>query len=429
MNYIETIDYLYSLLPMYQREGAVAYKENLGNINELLLGLNNPHQSFKSIHIAGTNGKGSTSHILTSILMEAGYQVGTYTSPHYLDFRERIGVNGTYISEQAVIDFVALMQNNIERIKPSFFELTVAMSFWYFKEQLVDIAVIEVGLGGRLDSTNVIQPLLSVITNIGFDHQHLLGNSLQEIATEKAGIIKPNTPVVIGKTQPETEQLFQSVANQNQCIIRFADQEYSIQSAGWNPSGQSIILQSKQEEFSIEFETDLLGNYQLENIRTAFCAYSQLSYELNLTLSSFTRGLRVVNKNSKLIGRFQIVHQKPTVIADSSHNESGIREFLSQALTIPYNRLWIIYATVSDKDVSKIIPYFPKTATIILTEASVPRKMPVVELESYFTEFTNVILMPDSKQAYAFVLDEAKENDLILMFGSIFLVADLLKYI
>lgn len=422
MTYQETIDFLFSQLPMYQRSGAVAYKKDIGNIISLCESLGNPQLNFKSIHVGGTNGKGSVSKILSSIFIETDHKVGLYTSPHYLDFRERIQINGEYISKDFVIDFVEQIKDQLEDIQPSFFEITVAMAFSYFSKQQVDIAIIEVGLGGRLDSTNIINPELSIITNIGYDHQQFLGDSLKEIAAEKAGIIKPKTPIIIGKTQQETKDVFEQKANENQSELIFADQNYIIQEG--IEKDFSLIDQKWQKPIIIKGAPN--GKIQHENIRTAYAAFEELKKEWDFQQSDFQQAILHLDQHAPLIGRWQVIQDSPKVILDSCHNEEGIEQFFGQLLQEQGN-LHLIYGTVSDKDVSRFIHLFPLEAHYYLTAPSIPRKMDTSTLEKHFSDFEKKVRFSDVESAIQRAKLNAKTNDVIAVFGSVFLVADALK--
>jgi len=409
LTYQETLDFLFQQLPMYQRQGKAAYKADLSNILALCDAIDNPQQKFKSVHVGGTNGKGSVTHYLASVFMEAGYKVGTYTSPHYVDFRERIRINGSYISKKAVISFVEQIEPLLLDIQPSFFEITVAMAFQYFSEQQVDFAIVEVGLGGRLDSTNIITPQLSIITNIGLDHQQILGDTLEKIATEKAGIIKPGVPIIIGKSQTETAPIFKRIASENKAEIIFADQFI-------------------EDESMIEFMKSLpLPNYQLENLRTVATAYQQLNDTWSLTNEHFCKGVENVQQNSTIIGRWQVLNQNPFTVADSAHNIDGIKQFLVEISKRNTGELHLIYGTVSDKNIDSVAHLFPKNAHYYLTAPSVPRKMPVEQLKAEFPRFTNVETYLNVSDAFSAASAKAKPIDTIAIFGSIFLVADHLK--
>lgn len=426
MTYQQTLDFLFSCTASYQQIGKTAYKKDLTNSIALCNKLGNPQHQFKSIHIAGTNGKGSTSHILTSVLMQKGYKVGLYTSPHYLDFSERIRVNGHAIDQQSVVDFIGSMKESIEDIQPSFFELTVALAFWYFAQQHIDIAVIEVGLGGRLDSTNIIQPILSVITSIDLDHQDLLGNTLEQIATEKAGIIKENTPVVIGQLLPETENVFRQEADQCQAPIVFAEQICDVRASG------KLVIQDGFRHIQLitahhkeQIATSLLADYQLQNIRTAYVATTQLQDSIDISITDFAAGLQNLPKNCPIIGRFQVVSTSPITIVDSCHNEEGIRTFFKQISTFQPSHLHIIFGCVSDKEISSIQQYFPSGASIYLTQPSVSRKMPVETLATFFPNYR--YKTEHVKDALTHCYKHAEPEDIIVIVGSIFLVADVLS--
>lgn len=425
--YQQTLTYLYEQLPMFQRIGPAAFKKDLGNIKALLEALGNPHQSFRSIHVGGTNGKGSVAHLLSAVLQSQGYKVGLYVSPHYRDFRERIKVNRNYISKRAVVDFVAQHQDLIERVRPSFFEITVAMAFLYFQQQKVDVAVVEVGLGGRLDSTNVIHPLLSVITNISLDHQQFLGDTLPEIAGEKAGIIKPEVPVVIGETHPETQSVFQEKALSCAAPITFADQIWRVELIDTELT-QSLYRITKNEEVVYDrLAVNLLGDYQRFNIQTALQAITVLQETKALTIEpeAIIRGFSQLKSLTRFIGRWQLLGQDPTILADSAHNEGGLRLVLKQLETLPYQQLHIVLGTVSDKEVEKVLSFFPKNARYYFAKADVPRGLEAVQLQQKAANF-------DLKgRAYSSVRNalraakrQAGPEDLIYVGGSIFVVAE-----
>jgi dihydrofolate synthase / folylpolyglutamate synthase len=383
MTYQETLDYLFNSLPMFQRVGASAYKSDLSNTISLCLHLGNPERKFKSIHVAGTNGKGSTSHTLAAIFQSAGYKTGLYTSPHLKSFTERIRIDGEEITEDSVVRFVAENKDFLDDLKPSFFEMTVGMAFWYFAKQKVDIAVIEVGMGGRLDSTNVITPELSIITNIGYDHMQFLGNTLPEIAGEKAGIIKPQIPVIISQTQDETTAVFLDKARQMNAPIVFAEESYGVKRLRDKRSGDQILA-----EFEVSgrgkseiFEFGLLGNYQKYNLPGILKAVDQLrNLGWKLSEEAVKIGLAEVVVLTGLKGRWQILGENPTIIADTGHNESGICEILAQLETYKFKSLWIIIGMVQDKDISKILALLPKDANYIFCNAQIPRAMPADQL-------------------------------------------------
>ncbi|HUM51192.1 MAG TPA: folylpolyglutamate synthase/dihydrofolate synthase family protein [Chitinophagales bacterium] len=429
MNYQETLDYLYNKLPMFSRIGEKAIKKDLTNTLLLCDFLDNPQHRFKSIHIAGTNGKGSVSHILASVLQEQGYKVGLYTSPHLKDFRERIKINGELCSEEFVIDFTEKIQSKIDEIEPSFFEITVAMAFDYFAQQQVDFAIIETGLGGRLDSTNVITPIISIVTNISYDHQHLLGNTLTEIATEKAGIIKTKIPVVIGKKDTETENVFIHKAKLENAPIFFTDEIYQFKSIINNGLSTSYQYINKITTTDFIIDSDLRANYQQENILTAFLAIEILNTKCNvkIDLKNEKQGFLNVVKNTNFIGRWQQLQSQPTIIADVGHNEAGVQKIIEQLQTENYNKLHIIYGAVKDKDIHSILALLPKKAIYYFTEPPLPRKLEVELL----IEMANEHQLVGDKFAHPTLaltaaIEAASVDDLILITGSFFVVSEVL---
>ena len=403
MNYQETLDYLFSKLPMYQRQGVAAYKADIGNIVAASKYLGNPHTQFKSVHIAGTNGKGSTAHMLTSVLQEAGYKVGLYTSPHLKDFRERIKINGEKISENSVIKFVDQNKIAFENISMSFFEFTVAMAFDYFADQQVDIAIIETGLGGRLDSTNIINPELSIITNIGLDHTNLLGNTLEKIATEKGGIIKENTPIIIGRKQKETNTIFQNIAKEQNALLMYSEPQQN-------------------------YATDLKGKYQKENINTTITAIAQLQVQgWSINSSNIEQGLLKIVANTQLLGRWQTLSKIPHIICDTGHNEDGIQQICKQLKNTNYKQLHFVFGTVNDKNLDSILSHLPKKASYYFCQANIPRAMNATELKLQAENFRlkgNVFT--SVKQALNKAKDNANASDLIFVGGSTFVVAEVL---
>ncbi len=403
MNYQETLDYLFSKLPMYQRQGVAAYKVDIGNIVAASKYLGNPHTQFKSVHIAGTNGKGSTAHMLTSVLQEAGYKVGLYTSPHLKDFRERIKINGEKISENSVIKFVEQYKIAFENISMSFFEFTVAMAFDYFSNQQVDIAIIETGLGGRMDSTNILNPELTIITNIGLDHTNLLGNTLEEIATEKAGIIKKNTPIIIGRKQKETNTIFQNIAKEKNAHLMYSEPQQN-------------------------YTTDLKGEYQKENINTTITAIEQLQEQGWLINSSnIEQGLLKIVANTKLLGRWQTLSKIPHIICDTGHNEDGIKQISKQLKNTKYEQLHFVFGTVNDKNLDSILSHLPKNACYYFCQANIPRAMDAKELQQKSAKYElkgNVFTIV--KQALSKAKENANASDLIFVGGSTFVVAEVL---
>ena len=400
MNYQETLDWLFVQLPMYQRVGQAAYKANLDNTLLLSDYLNHPEKAFKSIHVAG-----STSHMLASVLQEAGYKVGLYTSPHLKDFRERIKVNGEMIPKRVVTSFIKKHKPFFEKHQLSFFEMTVGLAFDYFRIEKVDIAVVEVGMGGRLDSTNIITPEVSVITNIGWDHTQFLGDTLAKIAAEKAGIIKPNIPVVVGETLPETKPVFEEIALKNTAEIVFAENE----SFDFYPS-------------------DLIGSYQKMNQKTVLTVLKMLKRkEWKFSEKDLKKGLKHVVENTGLLGRWQILQKSPKVICDTAHNKEGLMLTMKQLASENYNNLHIVLGVVSDKDLSKVLPLFPKNATYYFCEPKIPRAMPVVQLQREANAF-NLIGEPflSVKSAYQSALKNAEKEDVVYVGGSTFVVAEVL---
>ena len=403
MNYQETLDYLFAQLPMYQRLGKAAYKVDLSNTYALCNLLKNPENKFKSVHVAGTNGKGSTSHMIASIFQEAGYKVGLYTSPHLKDFRERVKINGEMISEAAVIAFVKKYQTDFEEINLSFFEWTVGLAFDYFARQKVDIAIIETGLGGRLDSTNVVTPEVAVITNIGIDHTQFLGDTLIKIASEKAGIIKPAIPIIIGETQIETGTVFQNRATELNSPIMFADKE---------------VVNG--------LETDLKGVYQHKNVKTSIATINCLiTNGWSISHEHIKTGLQHVVQNTGLLGRWQVLSEQPLTICDTGHNEEGVKELVSQIENTNYNKLHIVFGAVNDKSVDKVLELLPKKASYYFCAAKIPRAMAVEELvEIANQKGLKGISCFSVKNALALAQQSAKKDDLIFIGGSTFVVAE-----
>ncbi|MFZ9661858.1 MAG: bifunctional folylpolyglutamate synthase/dihydrofolate synthase [Chitinophagaceae bacterium] len=429
MNYQESINLLYSKLPMFSRLGASAYKKDLHNTLELCNRLQNPQHKIKTIHIAGTNGKGSVSHMLASILTAAGYKTGLYTSPHLHDFRERIKVNGVMISKEYVIEFTKRTHQWFDEIEPSFFELTVAMAFSYFEEQQVDIAVIETGLGGRLDSTNVIIPELSIITNIGWDHMNILGNTLEKIAFEKAGIIKRNVPVVIGQTQSHSDTLFKSIAVEKNVAIQFADQSNTIKNHQWLNGKLMITVQNISTASQENYTLDLPGIYQLKNVLTALESVNvlkTLGWKINEEHKK--SGLSSVVSSTGLHGRWEIIHNEPMVVLDVAHNEDGIKMIKHQLENISFEKLHIIFGMVNDKDSDKVLSLLPKEAQYYFTKANIPRAMDQNELHKKATAYQ---LQGNSYENINAAIKEtmfkAKKEDLILVCGSVFLIGEVDK--
>ncbi|MDH8700941.1 dihydrofolate synthase/folylpolyglutamate synthase [Dysgonomonadaceae bacterium PH5-43] len=414
MNYKQTIDYLYSSVPMFHKVGSSAYKEGMENSFLIDEHLGRPHTKYKTIHVGGTNGKGSTSHLLASVLQEAGYKVGLYTSPHLIDFRERIKVNGKMVSEEFVIDFVAKHKTFFESIQPSFFELTTGMAFDYFATQQVDIAIIEVGLGGRLDCTNVITPILSIITNISFDHTNLLGNTLEAIAKEKAGIIKPGVPAIIGERESFNIDVDAIFVEDN------------------NPIRESKLLPSSYWEFETDEYPELIdqlgGFAQEKNAATVLTAIKVLKKQLNIPQKAVYRGFRYVIDNTGLMGRWQIIQYDPKIIFDTAHNEAGINYIVKQLEREQYNKLHIVIGMVNDKDSDSVLKQFPEDAIYYFTEPSIPRAKSAEELKNEASKYN---LEGDSyttvKEAFDAAKRDATKKDIIFVGGSTFVVADALS--
>jgi dihydrofolate synthase/folylpolyglutamate synthase len=441
MDYQQTLDYLYTQLPMFQRIGAAAYKNNLDNTIAICKLLGNPENKFKSIHVAGTNGKGSTSHLLASILQSAGYKVGLYTSPHLKDFRERIKINGEMIPQQDVVDFVETYKTDFEKIQPSFFEMTVGLAFNYFVSQQIDIAIIEVGLGGRLDSTNVIRPEVSIITNISFDHTALLGNTLEKIAAEKSGIIKPKTPVIIGETQVEIENIFIEKSKQNNAPLFFADKIYKGVNVQHINNDRLLLSMDIEKQYGaptfsergdrntttyINLETELLGLYQQKNIPAVLCAVEVLNKKgFEITETAIRDGIKNVTKQTGLLGRWQILSQQPLVIADTGHNEAGIKEVLNQIDKTPHEKLHFVLGMVNDKDISTILALLPKNAKYYFCQANIPRALKVNDLAKQAKMAgLNGEICGSVSNALIFAKKNAQIADLVFVGGSTFTVAE-----
>ena len=402
MTYQETLNWMFAQLPMYQRQGKTAFKKDLSNILALSNELGNPENNFKTIHVGGTNGKGSTSHMIASVLQEAGYKVGLYTSPHLKNFTERIRINGIEISKENVVDFITKTQPFLETKKLSFFEMTVGMAFDYFSNEKVDIAIIEVGLGGRLDSTNIITPEVSVITNIGLDHTQFLGNTLPEVATEKAGIIKNDVPVVIGERQQEVEAVFIAKADAYNSEILFAS------------------------DMKRDYQTDLLGDYQQNNIQTSITAIQQLK-DFEVTKENLEKGLLNVVKNTSLKGRWQVLRENPKVICDTAHNKEGLCYTLKQLEKESFKSLHIVLGMVSDKNIDDILTLFPINATYYFCKPDIPRglsseilKKSALKLNLKGDTFSSV------NQAFEMALNVASKEDVIYIGGSTFVIAEVL---
>ena len=429
MTYQQTLEYLYQRLPMFTRIGAAAYKKDLHNTLALLHELGNPHQQFTSIHIAGTNGKGSVSHMLAAIFQTHGYKTGLYTSPHLRDFRERIKINGTPVAENFVTTWVQKMQVNLEAIEPSFFEATVAMAFDYFACQQVDIAIIETGLGGRLDSTNVVTPAMSIITNIGWDHMNLLGNTLEKIAGEKAGIIKPGIPVVIGEALAETRPVFEATAKAQNSPIYFAEQEFAFSSLipGW----MDLQLTFKHEEGAdICINTDLAGLYQAYNVRTVLCALKYWKHPtLPLQWQKAIEALGHVQARTGLEGRWQVIRQEPFVVLDVAHNQAGMAQLLNQLAVFeelwPGSKIHLIMGMAADKAVEEVLAQLPKHYKYYFTNAQIPRALPASQLQqkAYQQGITGAAFS-HVNLALRQALSHCQRQDIIVVCGSVFVVGE-----
>ncbi|MDR2843961.1 MAG: bifunctional folylpolyglutamate synthase/dihydrofolate synthase [Candidatus Symbiothrix sp.] len=423
MTYNETVEYLCNTAPMFQKIGSAAYKEGMENSYRIDEHLNHPHTKYKTIHVAGTNGKGSTAHLLASILQEAGYKVGLYTSPHLLDFSERIRVNGQTIDEQFVVKFVAGHKDFFESLQPSFFELTTGMAFAYFAEQQVEVAVIEVGLGGRLDCTNIITPVLSIITNISFDHTHLLGNTLAAIAKEKAGIIKPNVPVVIGEAEGEVLQVFKDAA----CLCGIEPQFPNKPASQLLPSG---YYQFDTPEYP-ELIDELGGFAQEKNAATVLCALQILKNGLfSLPPKAVYKGFRYVIENTGLMGRWQIIQYQPKIVLDTGHNAGGIQYIVKQLQSERYEQLHIVFGMVNDKDSSSVLALLPPNARYYFTQASIPRALDSRLLAEQAGKYgLQGKVFPTVGAAFLSAKQHATEKDLIFVGGSTFIVADIFTFL
>lgn len=436
MNYEQTLQYLYTQLPMFTRDGASAFKKDLTNTLELCRRLDNPQHKFRSVHVGGTNGKGSTSHMLAAILQTAGYKTGLYTSPHLKDFRERIRINGQMISQQTVVDFVEDHRADFDEIAPSFFEMTVALAFDVFAKEKVDIAVIEVGLGGRLDSTNVITPLLSVITNIGWDHMNMLGDTLQLIAGEKAGIIKQGIPVIIGEQQPEVSNVFIDKAAQTNSNIRFASEEWVVSSPevgkSESPKEKAGLLEIAIQKISSglsdfrTFRLDLTGSYQLKNVKTVLSAVDELRERgFVITGEHLKTALRQVKNLTGLHGRWETLSHNPLTICDTGHNPDGIEEVMKNIASVKYNHLHMVIGMVNDKDTGKVLSLLPKDATYYFSKPDIPRGL---SAESMKAQAQAHGLIGEAylsvKEALLSAQKNAANDDLVFVGGSTFVVAE-----
>jgi dihydrofolate synthase/folylpolyglutamate synthase len=425
MTYEEVVNFLYAQLPVFHREGKKAFKPGLGNIQELAAQIGNPQQQFKSLHIAGTNGKGSSSHFMASILQESGYRVGLYTSPHLKSFTERIKVNGNKVTKEWVVAFFLKHQDLISEIRPSFFEWTVLMAFAYFQEQGVDYAVIETGLGGRLDSTNIIEPIATYITNIGYDHQDILGETLPEIAAEKAGIIKKHIPILISERQEEIEEVFKSTALAYEASLNFADE--LVQISAVERKGIELHLVAKTELWGdLKVESPYGGTYQVQNLRGVIAWCTQLSkrHVLQFSAQDIQRGIKLTRQNTSLRGRWEVIDQDPWVVADTAHNESGMIEVLGQVAQMGIKHLHIILGMVADKDIDRVLRLFPKDALYYFTQATNPRALSASELQAKASIFE---LQGETFTDVNLALAAARKTqaDFILITGSTYMVAEI----
>jgi len=424
MQYSEVLDYMYRQLPMYQRQGSIAFKKDLTNISGLAEHLGNPQDKFSSIHIAGTNGKGTVAHIIAGVLQAHGLKVGMYTSPHYIDFRERIKINGSFISEDEVVDFISKNIPVFEKIKPSFFEMTVAMAFDYFAIQKVDIAIIETGLGGRLDSTNIITPQLSVITNISFDHQAMLGSTLPLIASEKAGIIKNGVPVVVGESQDEVNHVFVSKAIETSSSINFADCEASL-----TKSDTGLTISINEKKWITDIDTELSSSFQRKNLRTALYSLYKLRKRYNLNEEKVRVGIKTLAIETHYIGRWQKLGVAPIIIVDSAHNVAGVQELFNNISDLTYDHLHIVMGMVNDKDLTDVLKLLPNKATYYFAKANIPRGLHAQKLKETASYYK---LEGSSYKTVTEAYSEAKSiagvKDLILVMGSVFVVAEVLRF-
>lgn len=426
MTYKETLDWMFSHLPMYQRIGSAAYKADLQQTIDLLNLLGNPQRYFQSVHIAGTNGKGSVSHLLASVFQEAGYKTALYTSPHLKDFRERIRINGEMIPEDHVIAFIQMHQHDFEQMQLSFFEMTVGMAFDYFAANQVDVAIVETGMGGRLDSTNLVHPLLSIITNIGLDHTQFLGDTRAAIAIEKAGIIKPNVPVIIGETHFETETVFEEKALEMEAPLQFADKDFDVRKLSRADQQYQYFDVWRHDQLFIEqIELPLMGHYQKKNLITVMAALDQLKKHFDLDEATIRGGIREVVRNTGLKGRWQVLSRMPLAIADTGHNVDGIREVVFQLRLMRFDHLHFVLGVVNDKDITKILEMLPRHATYYFCKADIPRAMPAAELAAKAYESgLNGRIYTSVRDAFYSALNAARSDDLVFVGGSTFVVAE-----
>lgn len=430
MTYQQTLDYLFARLPMYQRIGAAAYKANMDNILKIAELLGKPHSKLSCIHIAGTNGKGSSSHMLAAVMQRCGYKTGLYTSPHLTDFRERIKINGKMIPKNYVVDFVQKHKEAFERIEPSFFEWTVGLALDYFVAEEVDVAIIEVGLGGRLDSTNIITPKAALITNISLDHMNLLGDTLEKISKEKAGIIKPRIPVVISQYQSETAPVFNAIAKEQKAPIEYADKNYKILKHVFSKGLMHVEVLNKKEEIVQQYQMDLTGIYQLKNLLGVLNVLEFVEKAGFLIEPDHIKAaLKNVCGITGLRGRWQKLGEKPLIIADTGHNEAGIKQIIDNFRNLEFTQLHFIFGAVNDKDVSKILGLLPKDATYYFVKANIPRALDENELmkEAYKLKLAGKAY-PTVEGGFKAAKKAAKKTDLIFIGGSTFVVGDALEF-
>ncbi|MBL4715666.1 MAG: bifunctional folylpolyglutamate synthase/dihydrofolate synthase [Bacteroidia bacterium] len=426
MNYSETIDYLFSMLPMYQRVGPVAFKKDLTNTLRLCEHLENPHQKVKTIHIAGTNGKGSVAHMLAGILQTSGLKVGLYTSPHLKDFRERIKINGEMISSDEVINFVEDNKTAFETIEPSFFEMTVCMAFDHFYKNQTDISIIETGLGGRFDSTNVIVPEISIITNIGLDHTQFLGETKEEIAFEKAGIIKEGVPVVIGESNSQTDQVFEKISQKRDATIYFADKNFSVKNVQIEDAEITLDLYKLGKPYLDKAILGICGKYQVNNFVTTIQSIELLK-QFNITEDHIRQGANNFSNNTGFQGRWQKISDTPLTICDTGHNHDGLSEVLDQINSMPYKKLHFVYGTVNDKDIDSALNLLPKDASYYFCKAKIPRALDASILKNKAAEIGLVgSSFSTVDEAYKTAKENASKDDLVFVGGSTFVVAEVL---
>ncbi|GAB4091894.1 bifunctional folylpolyglutamate synthase/dihydrofolate synthase [Flaviaesturariibacter terrae] len=429
MNYPETLDFLFSQLPMFSRSGPAAFKKGLDNIRALCTALGNPQERFRSIHVGGTNGKGSVSHMLAAVLQQSGYKTGLYTSPHLYDFRERIRIDGAVVPEEFVTAFTEQIRPLIDELQPSFFEITVAMAFQYFAEQQVDIAVIEVGLGGRLDSTNIITPVLSVISNIGWDHMNMLGNTLEAIAAEKAGIIKPSVPVVIGQWQGAPSEVLAARAQEVGAPVVVPGHRWGVRTLESTAAARSVEIYDRYGDERHEFTLDLPGLYQEQNLRTVWAAILELRRAgLQLPASSVQEALQATRRLTGLMGRWELLRERPLLVLDVAHNKDGLEQLRRQLRELRYRRLHLVFGMVRDKEADSILPLLPKADHYYFTQAHIPRALPLPELlEAARAAGIAGEGFEHVNDAIDAALAAAGPDDLLLVCGSIFVVAEVAR--